>query len=93
MSSLRQRMIHDMQLHGYGERTREAYVCAVRQLREFYQLSPAKISEDQIRDYFLHRRNRDNWSANTRPPHHSLPLSGAPPLCPLHRAANLTPSP
>ena len=40
MSSLRERMIHDMQLRGYGERTREAYARAVRQLQEFCQTSP-----------------------------------------------------
>lgn len=65
MSSLRERMIHDMQLRGYGERTREAYVRAVRQLQEFYQVSPAKITEEQLREYFLHRKNHSKWAANT----------------------------
>ncbi len=65
MSTLRERMIHDMQLHGYGERTQEAYVRAVRQLQEFYRISPARITEEQLRQYFLHRKNRDQWAANT----------------------------
>ena len=65
MSKLRDRMIHDMQLHGYGERTQEAYARAVRQLQEFYSLSPDHIDEEQLREYFLHRKNTSKWSAAT----------------------------
>ena len=39
-------MINDMQLHGYGERTQEAYARTVRQLQEFYRISPDKITEE-----------------------------------------------
>lgn len=65
MSTLRDRMIADMQLHGYGKRTQEAYVRTVRQLQQFYDLSPEAISEDQLRDYFIHRKNVSHWSAAT----------------------------
>ncbi|MFH1843576.1 MAG: site-specific integrase [bacterium] len=65
MSNLHDRMIHDMQLHGYAERTREAYVRTVRQLQQFYDLAPEAISEDQLRDYFIHRKNVSRWSAAT----------------------------
>jgi site-specific recombinase XerD len=65
MSNLRDRMIHDMQLHGYAERTQEAYVRTVRQLQQFYDSSPKAISEDQLRDYFIHRKNVSHWSAAT----------------------------
>ncbi len=65
MSKLRDRMINDMQLHGYGKRTQEAYARTVRQLQQFYNLSPENISEEQLRDYFIHRRNVSHWSAST----------------------------
>jgi predicted exporter len=35
MTELRRRMIQDMQLHGYAERTQESYVDAVRGLAKF----------------------------------------------------------
>ncbi len=54
MTPLRQRMIDDLQLRGYAERTVEAYVRAVAQLARFYHASPDQLTEDQIRQYFLH---------------------------------------
>jgi len=58
-------MIHDMQLHGYAERTQQAYVRTVRQLQQFYELSPEEICEEQLRDYFIHRKNVSRWSPAT----------------------------
>ena len=46
MSALRQKMIEDMQLHGYAERTQEAYLSAVRQLAKYYQKPPDQIDEE-----------------------------------------------
>ena len=65
MSKLLDRMIQDMQLHGHSEATQKAYLRTVRQLTEFYQLSPDQITEDQLRDYFLHRKNVNQWSRTT----------------------------
>lgn len=65
MSKLLDRMIQDMQLHGHSEATQKAYLRTVRQLSEFYQLSPDQITEDQLRDYFLHRKNVNQWSRTT----------------------------
>ncbi|MFC2174119.1 site-specific integrase [Acidobacteriota bacterium] len=62
MTKLRQRMIEDLQLTGKSERTQEMYVRAVRQLAEHYSRSPDHISEEEIRQYFLHRMNVDGWS-------------------------------
>ncbi len=39
MTALRQKMIEDMQLRGFAERTQEAYLSAVRQLAKHYQKS------------------------------------------------------
>src|SRR5512143_413499 len=57
MTELRSRMIQDMQLHGLAARTRQSYVAAVKELAKFYQRPPDLLSEDEIRDYFLHLIN------------------------------------
>lgn len=53
MSALRQRMMEDMQLHGYSAKTQDAYVRAVRGLAKYYHRSPAEISQEEVRAYFL----------------------------------------
>jgi site-specific recombinase XerD len=57
MTPLRQRMIEDMQLRGLSARTQEVYVAAVRQLAEHYRRSPAAITEEELRQYFLYLAN------------------------------------
>ena len=52
MTPLRQRMIEDLQLRGMSERTQEMYVRAVHQLAAHYHKSPARITEEELRDYF-----------------------------------------
>ena len=59
------RMIKALQLNGKGERTQEAYARALRMLVQFYSKSPDLISEEELQDYFLHRKNTDKWSPNT----------------------------
>lgn len=64
-SKLRKRMLEDLQLKGYAERTQKSYARAVRQLENFYSLPAEEISEQQVRDYFLYCRNDAGWSAAT----------------------------
>ncbi len=54
MTPLRQRMIDDMKLRGLSASTQQAYVGAVRQLAEHYRRPPDRISEEELRAYFLH---------------------------------------
>ena len=60
-----ERSMRALQLAGMSERTQEAYTRAVRKLVDFYQRSPDQISEAELEDYFLHRRNVDKWSSAT----------------------------
>jgi integrase/recombinase XerD len=60
-----QKMIQALQLNGKSERTQEAYVRTVRMLRQFYNEAPELISEDELQNYFLHRKNVDHWSPKT----------------------------
>jgi site-specific recombinase XerD len=62
MTPLRRRMIEDMQLRGFSERTQEAYVRAVRQLAAHYDQSPDQITEEELRQYFLYNKNVRKWS-------------------------------
>jgi site-specific recombinase XerD len=65
MNVLRQKMIEDMQLHGFAERTQEAYLHAVRQLAKHYQKSPDQIEETELRQYFLFLKNERQASRST----------------------------
>ena len=57
MTTLREKMTHDLQLCGLSERTQEAYLRAVRQLADYYGTPPDRLSEGQLRDYFLYLKN------------------------------------
>ncbi len=65
MTELRKRMIECLQLRGLSERTQESYVRAVRQLAEHYHKSPDLISEEELRQYFLHLKNVKHYSRPT----------------------------
>ena len=54
MTLLRERMIEDMQLHWFSARTQEAYIGAVRQLFGHFNCTPAQLTEEQLREYFLY---------------------------------------
>jgi hypothetical protein len=54
MSPLRKRFLEDMQLHGYSPKTQSCYVGAVRALARFYHQSPDRVTEEELRQYFLH---------------------------------------
>jgi len=58
-------MIQTMQLNGKAERTQEAYARAVRMLGEFHGKAPDRVSQEELGDYFLHRRNESGWSPST----------------------------
>jgi len=57
MTALSQKMLEDMQLHGFAERTQDSYVSVVRQLAKHYHKSPDKIDEEELRQYFLYLKN------------------------------------
>ncbi|GLI35529.1 site-specific integrase [Desulforhabdus amnigena] len=65
MKDYYEKSIRALQLAGMSERTQECYTRAVRLLVDFYKKTPDQISEPELEDYFLHRRNTDKWSAAT----------------------------
>lgn len=72
MTRLRQRMIQDLQLRGYSERTVEAYVHPVAQLARFYHASPDTLTEEQIRQFLLHLSTVQKVARST----HTIALCG-----------------
>jgi integrase/recombinase XerD len=72
MTPLRYRMIQDLQLRGYSDRTVEAYVRAVAQLAQFHHAAPDRLSEEQVRQYFLHLRTVQKVARGT----HTIALCG-----------------
>ena len=65
MTILRQKMIEDMELRGLAKSTQRAYLLGVRQLAEYYEKPPDKISEEELRQYFLYLKNRKGITIGT----------------------------
>jgi site-specific recombinase XerD len=65
MNDWYQRMVATLQLNGKGEPTQKAYTRAVRMLCEFYDKTPDLISEPELQEYFLHRKNVNRWAPKT----------------------------
>lgn len=65
MSELRRKMTEDMQLRGFSERTQRSYLDAVKGLAKFYHRSPDNLSEEEIRDFFLHLINERGAARST----------------------------
>jgi integrase/recombinase XerD len=60
---LRERMRQDLQLAGLSERTQEAYLRSVRQLAEHFRTRPDRLTEAQLREYFLFLKNDKKFAA------------------------------
>ena len=65
MNDWYERMIAVLQLNGKGEPTQKAYTRAVRMLSEFYHKTPDLVSEAELQEYFLHRKNVNRWAPKT----------------------------
>ena len=65
MTPLRQRLLETLRLRGYAERTQESYVAAVRMLAEHYHRSPDRLTDEELRQYFLHLIDVKRISAST----------------------------
>lgn len=65
MTQLRQKMINDMILRRFSQKTQEAYVAAVAGLARFYKQSPEKINKGMIQSYLLHlmKERKLSWSS------------------------------
>jgi len=60
-----ERSMKALQLAGLAERSQRTYAREVSLLVEFYGKTPDLISEQELEEYFLNRRNVRKWSAAT----------------------------
>jgi site-specific recombinase XerD len=65
MKDYYQQSMRALQLAGMSEPTQKGYTRSVRMLVDFYKKVPDLISEQELQDYFLHRKNVSKWSAAT----------------------------
>ena len=65
MKDYYQRSMRALQLTGMSEPTQKGYTRSVRMLVDFYGKTPDLITEQELQDYFLHRKNIDKWTAAT----------------------------
>ncbi len=65
MTPLRKRMSEDLQLKGYSPKTQETYLDAVAKLARHYHKSPAMITEEELRAYFLHLTQVEHCAQGT----------------------------
>src|SRR5579883_1260965 len=54
MSSLRQRLIHDLQLRNRSAGTIRTYVSHIAGLSRYYRQSPEQLDQEQVRAYLIH---------------------------------------
>jgi integrase/recombinase XerD len=65
MTTLRRRMLEDLQLRGLAPKTQQCYVAAVRQLAHYYRRPPDQLSDEELRQYFLYLRNEKKVAEST----------------------------
>lgn len=58
-------MAEDLHLGGMSERTHAGYLRAVRKLADHCQMSPDRITENQLRRFFLHMKNELHYAHGT----------------------------
>ena len=65
MTPLRQRLIEEIALRGYSDKTQEAYVHAVACLARHYHRPPDGLSDEELRAYLLHLHQDTPKAAST----------------------------
>ncbi len=64
MTSLREKMISDMQLYRLASATQDSYLRSMEGLAKYFSMSPDKVSEDKLKEYILYLVNERGlkWS-------------------------------
>ena len=65
MGELRDRMVRDMDVRHFSQRTVEAYVAGVKGLAKYYMRSPEHLSDEEVQRYLLYIREERKLSAST----------------------------
>ncbi|MBI4540189.1 MAG: BrnT family toxin [Gemmatimonadetes bacterium] len=70
MSELRRRMLTDLRIRSYAERTQEIYVGRVAEMAVYFNRSPQGLSREDVRGYLRHLKE-DPLSITLDDPDHS----------------------
>ncbi len=65
MKDYYEQSVRALKLADLSKSTQESYTRSVRQIVDFYNKTPDLITEFELEDYFLHRQEKDQWSAAT----------------------------
>lgn len=60
-----QKTVKTLKIAGMGERTQQCYTRAMRMLVEYFDKTPDLITEEELIDYFVFRRDETKWSPAT----------------------------
>lgn len=65
MSPTSQRFVEELKLQGLSSNTIDVYVRSVRQLSDYFNLHPSKLTDRDIRRYLLHLREQKPYSVKS----------------------------
>lgn len=65
MNDWYERSMKALQLNGLALGSQQCYTRAVRQLVDFCGKTPDQITEEELQEYFLHRKNVSKWSSSS----------------------------
>ena len=65
MTDWYERAFKALQLAGYAETSQQGYLRAIRMLVDHTGKAPDLVGEEDLQDYFLHRKNVDHWAPAT----------------------------
>ena len=65
MHTLREKMKDEMQLRGFSAGTQQKYLYELIKLNKYYQLSPARLSQEEIKGYLLYLISERKLAAST----------------------------
>jgi integrase/recombinase XerD len=65
MTALRRKMTEDLQLAGYSIKTMESYLYSVQGLAKHYRRSPDLLTEEEVRQFFIHLINERKLSGSS----------------------------
>jgi len=65
MGPLKTKMLNEMRLRNFSEKTVKAYLCYIQDLANHHRRSPALLSTEDVKDYLLHMINERKAAAST----------------------------
>jgi len=65
MSTLREKMLADLQLRGITPRTQTAYLREVSNLENYFKKSPEELGEEEVKEYLVHMLEDRGLSSGT----------------------------